>query len=63
MYVFDPVLVDEVSGPPPQDIGYDLLPKLVGRATTVVVDGYLRDIGTWDAYRHAELEWMTRSAG
>lgn len=60
IYAFRPGAIDEIDGEPPKDIGYDLLPKLVGRATTVVVDGYFRDIGTPDAYRQALDEWGTR---
>jgi mannose-1-phosphate guanylyltransferase len=38
----------------PADIGKDLLPGLVGLMRGVEVDGYVRDIGTWDSYRKAE---------
>jgi mannose-1-phosphate guanylyltransferase len=61
MYAFSPRVLDEVDGAPPLDIGYDMLPRLVGRAQSVVVDGYFRDIGTPDAYRQAQTEW-SRSA-
>lgn len=60
LYAFRPALLDEIAGEPPQDIGYDLLPKLVGRAKVVLVDGYFRDIGTPDAYRTACEEWQQR---
>ena len=46
---------------PPKDIGYDLLPRLVGRARAVLVEGYFRDIGTADAYRLAREEWPVRA--
>jgi mannose-1-phosphate guanylyltransferase len=62
MYAFDPSVLDEVSGPPPRDIGYDLIPRLVGRAKAVQVDGYFRDIGTIDAYERAQQEWPVRAA-
>jgi mannose-1-phosphate guanylyltransferase len=58
LYAFRPSLLDEINGEPPQDIGYDLLPRLVGRARVVLVDGYFRDIGTPDAYRLASEEWQ-----
>ena len=61
MYAFRPGVIDEVAGPPPRDIGYDLMPLLVGRAQTVVVDGYLRDIGTIGAYQAAQHEWQLRT--
>jgi mannose-1-phosphate guanylyltransferase len=61
MYAFNPSILDEVDGMPPCDIGYDLLPRLVGRARAVLVDGYFRDIGTIDAYRRAKEEWPARA--
>jgi mannose-1-phosphate guanylyltransferase len=61
MYAFHPCAIDEISGTSPSDIGYDLLPKLVGRAQAVLVEGYFRDVGTPDAYRRAREEWPTRA--
>ena len=57
MYAFHPSVLDEIDPVPPKDIGYDLLPRLLGRARTVIVEGYFRDIGTADAYRRAQKEW------
>jgi mannose-1-phosphate guanylyltransferase len=57
MYAFHPSVLDEIDAMPPNDIGYDLLPRLVGRARAVLVEGYFRDIGTADAYRRAREEW------
>jgi mannose-1-phosphate guanylyltransferase len=62
MYAFHPGVLDEISDEPPKDIGYDLLPSLVGRARTVLIEGYLRDVGTLDSYRLARDEWLVRSA-
>ena len=61
MYAFHPSLLGEFDGMPPRDIGYDLLPRLVGRARAVRVEGYFRDIGTPDAYRRAREEWPVRA--
>jgi mannose-1-phosphate guanylyltransferase len=61
MYAFHPSVLDEVDGAPPKDIGFDLLPRLVGRARAVLVEGYFRDIGTADAYRRARKEWPVRA--
>lgn len=61
MYAFHPRVLDEIGGPPPRDIGYDLLPGLVGRARAVLVEGYFRDVGTVDAYRRAQQEWPARA--
>jgi mannose-1-phosphate guanylyltransferase len=59
MYALDPILLTEIDGPSPADIGYHLLPRLVGRARAVLLEGYFRDIGTVDAYRRAQQEWPT----
>lgn len=56
IYALDPSVLDEIDGAPPQDIGYHLLPKLVGRARAIEVRGYFRDIGTPDAYRQAQID-------
>ena len=61
MYAFHPRVLDEIDGAPPKDIGFDLLPQLVGRARAVLVEGYFRDIGTSDAYRRAREEWPARA--
>jgi mannose-1-phosphate guanylyltransferase len=62
VYAFHPSVIDEIDPIPPTDIGYDLLPRLVGRARAVPVDGYFRDIGTPDAYRLAREEWPERAS-
>jgi mannose-1-phosphate guanylyltransferase len=61
MYAFHPRVLDEIDGVPPKDIGFDLLPRLVGQARAVLVEGYFRDIGTADAYRRAREEWPVRA--
>jgi mannose-1-phosphate guanylyltransferase len=61
MYAFGPGVIDEIDDRLPQDIGYDLMPRLVGRARAVLVQGYFRDIGTPDAYRQARQEWPARA--
>ena len=61
MYAFHPAVLDEIEGMLPRDIGYDLLPRLVGRARAVLVEGYFRDVGTPDAYRRAREEWPARA--
>ena len=61
MYAFDPSVLEEIDGTPPLDIGYHLLPRLVGRAHAVLVEGYFRDIGTIESYRRAREEWPARA--
>lgn len=65
MYAFDPIVLDEIdslqAGSTPVDIGYDLLPRLVGRAYAVPVNTYFQDIGTPEAYLRAREEWLARA--
>lgn len=61
MYAFHPRVLDEIDAVPPNDIGYDLVPRLVGRARAILTDSYFRDIGTADAYRLAREEWPVRA--
>jgi mannose-1-phosphate guanylyltransferase len=61
IYAFDVGILEEISGPPPVDIGYHLLPRLPGRAKAVRVAGYFRDIGTPEAYKKAGEEWPARA--
>jgi mannose-1-phosphate guanylyltransferase len=61
MYAFAPKVLDEIDPVPPQDIGYGLLPRLVGKARVVEVEGYFTDIGTPDAYQRAQAEWPRRA--
>jgi mannose-1-phosphate guanylyltransferase len=61
IYVFHPAILQEIPGSLPRDIGYDLLPRLVGRARALPIDGYFRDIGTLEAYFRARAEWRPRT--
>lgn len=60
MYAFSPCVLDDITAAAPADIGYDLLPRLVGRARAIPADGYFRDVGTVGAYRRAQAEWRRR---
>jgi len=62
MYAFRPSVLDEIIGPTPSDIGFHLLPRLVGRARAMLVEGYFRDVGTVEAYRRAREEWPARAS-
>jgi mannose-1-phosphate guanylyltransferase len=57
MYALRPEVLDEIDGALPVDIGYHLLPRLVGRARVVPVECYFQDIGTVEAYQQARKEW------
>lgn len=61
MYAFRSSVLGEIGPGRPSDIGFDLLPRLVGRARAVPVEGYFRDIGTIDSYRRACEEWPARA--
>ena len=61
MYAFGPEVLDLVEGPDPRDIGFHLLPRLVGRAGVVDIgDAWLCDIGTPEALDRARREWIGR---
>jgi mannose-1-phosphate guanylyltransferase len=62
MYAFAPAVIDEISGPDPRDIGFHLLPGLIGRARAVALNGsYFIDIGTPEALRRARNDWEGRT--
>jgi mannose-1-phosphate guanylyltransferase len=63
MYAFSPQVLDEIPQPLPRDIGFDLLPRLVGRAGVVTVgDGIFLDIGTPAALERARSVWRGGTA-
>jgi mannose-1-phosphate guanylyltransferase len=62
MYAFHPRVLDEIPEPLPRDIGFDLLPRLVGRVRAVALgDCYFLDIGTTAALERARDEWEGRT--
>jgi mannose-1-phosphate guanylyltransferase len=60
MYAFNPSLLRMIDDSSPNDIGHHLLPRLVGRARVLPVDGYFCDIGTPAAYHRAIREWQPK---
>jgi mannose-1-phosphate guanylyltransferase len=63
VYAFSPAVADLIDEPLPRDIGYDLLPRLVGHARAVDLAGaYFIDIGTPAALARARDEWRDRAA-
>ena len=61
MYAFHPQVLDEIPESSPRDIGFDLLPRLVGRARAVALDDcYFVDIGSPAALQRARHEWECR---
>jgi mannose-1-phosphate guanylyltransferase len=62
MYAFHPRMLDEIPEPLPRDIGFDVLPRLVGRAGVVELgDCYFLDVGTPAALKRARDEWEGRA--
>jgi mannose-1-phosphate guanylyltransferase len=55
--VCEPSLLDFIPNQVPADIGFHVLPKLVGRMAAYRISDYLLDIGTPDTYKAAQLDW------
>jgi mannose-1-phosphate guanylyltransferase len=60
MYAFNSSVLLEIDDTTPNDIGHQLLPRLVGRARALPVEGYFCDIGTPTAYQQAVREWRPK---
>ncbi len=50
-------LFDAFSGAVPADLGFDILPRLVGRMFAYQISDYLLDIGTIENYELAQRTW------
>jgi mannose-1-phosphate guanylyltransferase len=50
-------ILEEVPPDIPADIGFHLLPRLVGRMLAFPISGYLLDIGTMENYQTAQKTW------
>lgn len=57
LMVATPEVLDMVSNERPADIGFDLLPKLVGNMAASKIEDYVLDIGTMNNYRTAQASW------
>ena len=55
--VCEPSLLDFIPNQIPADIGFHVLPKLVGRMAAYRISDYLLDIGTPENYKAAQLNW------
>jgi mannose-1-phosphate guanylyltransferase len=55
--------LDALPARSPSDIGFDVLPKLVGRLAAYEIKDYLIDIGTMDNYRSAQESWLVHEIG
>jgi len=52
-----PALLNKISSRTPSDVGFDVLPSLVGEMFTYTITDYLLDIGTIEKYNQAQQEW------
>lgn len=55
--VATPMIFDVMPHRIPADIGFDVLPKLVGRIAAYPISEYLLDVGTPASYQNAQLTW------
>ena len=61
MYAFSPAVLDDIPECLPRDIGFDLLPRLVGRAGVVELGAcFFMDVGTPAALDLARAHWEGR---
>jgi NDP-sugar pyrophosphorylase family protein len=52
-----PAIFESVPHQLPSDIGFDVLPKLIGRMAAFKVTDYLVDIGTAEKYERVQTTW------
>lgn len=52
-----PQVLELISGTRPADIGFHLLPQLIGRMAAYPIQSYLLDIGTMENYSAAQSSW------
>ena len=52
-----PALLDRVPARVPADIGFDVLPNVVGEMFAFPIADYVLDIGTIEKYEQAQKEW------
>ena len=55
--VANPTLFNHLPEKIPADIGFDLLPRLVGKMSAYHVRDYLLDVGTPENYHAAQVSW------
>jgi len=56
LYVFDTKVYQQIAAMNAFDLGFEVLPKFVGKMRGWVFHGYHRDIGTYDAYLQAQRD-------
>ncbi|MGA8111949.1 MAG: nucleotidyltransferase family protein [Acidobacteriaceae bacterium] len=58
-----PALLGALPEKVPSDIGFDVLPRLIGVMFASPIDGFLLDIGTLEKYERAQREWPGLGGG
>jgi mannose-1-phosphate guanylyltransferase len=56
-----PALLDVIPDKIPADLGFDVLPKMIGRMSAYRISDFVIDIGTLDTYRAAQQMWSDRA--
>lgn len=54
-------LLDAIPDKTPADLGFDVLPKMMGRMSAYRISDFIIDIGTLDTYRAAQQMWPGRA--
>jgi len=57
LMIANPDILDGIPQRLPADIGFDILPRLVGKMAGYPIYDYLIDIGTWENYQKAQSSW------
>jgi len=57
IHVANTALREHLPQKTPADLGFDVLPRLIGRMHAYVTDEYIQDIGTPETYAAAQREW------
>jgi len=52
-----PALLDPIPDSNPVDLGFHVLPRIVGRMAAYRIPDYAIDIGTLETYRSAQVTW------
>jgi mannose-1-phosphate guanylyltransferase len=52
-----PALLDVIPGTVPADLGFHVLPRLIGHMAAYRIPEFLMDIGTLETYRAAQTAW------
>ena len=61
LMVATPALLDEIPDTSPVDLGFHVLPQIVGRMAAYRIPDFIIDIGTLETYQAAQESWPGRS--